>query len=396
MKFHPWLPLKLGKVFLLCTVVFVGQAMQRKWWTYELIRTLNDLEEYLIFSAHVKFTYSITMTPLHSICYYWFRHIKCIQAHSCLLFLFLPTQLRVHAICRSVWVWADSSLLLTLFIHTTSRFSANQIDARHWILQLESGMMISNVSFGVRSNILFAIVNGLTVIELYLFGIGSTKLSFSQKIFFGNSTYDLSSRNRTIVIFVNFRFFFLIIKKILVTKHHSEIEIFDMGEQNKVTFLRVYQPFLWIITVYDSDNFRTNDRRVLIRNILSALGVSSFLFIYACLFLPMELYACIEHDFSLSVICREGAYFLCDTPMLIIYGSFWWNREKLIKTIDHLQGIIQTRENRFVLLRFVPVESFFSLKCAKRLLITTWQISTFDQTPKQILQFSIFVEKNCT
>lgn len=118
-----------------------------------------------------------------------------------------------------------------------------------------------------------------------------------------------------------------------------------MGNKKDLMIIRAYQPFLYMLTVYDSDKFRTTNGRVLIRNILLAFGVSFSLFVYAFLFLPAELYQCIVNDFDLNVIGREGAFFLADSPLLVVYGSFWLKREKIIETCDRLQEIVKKRKN---------------------------------------------------
>lgn len=118
-----------------------------------------------------------------------------------------------------------------------------------------------------------------------------------------------------------------------------------MERQEAIVILRTCQPFFSVLTAYGSSKFHTNDHRINIRSILLAIGIGIFLFVYVFLFVPMELSACIEQRFNLNVIAQPLSFFLGAIQVFFVIGSFLWKRDKLIETVDYLQGIVKMRKN---------------------------------------------------
>lgn len=118
-----------------------------------------------------------------------------------------------------------------------------------------------------------------------------------------------------------------------------------MKNNREIVILRAYRPFLTFLTMYKLDNFRHNvDRRILMRNICRATGVTLLLAIYLCPFLSSELIVFIESKFDLNASGVRFSYFVGGAPTMSVHLLLIWKCNKIIETLDYLRGIVMDRK----------------------------------------------------
>lgn len=135
-----------------------------------------------------------------------------------------------------------------------------------------------------------------------------------------------------------------------------------MEWNTKINIPPAYRPFLVILTVHKIRNFRSNDRRILWRNIGRAVGVTILLTIFVCLYLPYELSVCVRQHFNLNVISQPLSFSIGSSQVLIVYLILLLKGEKIIETIDHINQIIKKRKVfRCIRRRIKSIEFIYSI-----------------------------------
>lgn len=115
-----------------------------------------------------------------------------------------------------------------------------------------------------------------------------------------------------------------------------------MARNREIVILRAYRPFLKSLTIYKLENFRTNDRQLLIQNIFHAIGLTVVFAVFIFIFLPTQFLACCNED--LREVVRPFSFFLAIAPAMLIYFIMRGKTDKIVDTLDYLHKVVVESE----------------------------------------------------
>lgn len=117
-----------------------------------------------------------------------------------------------------------------------------------------------------------------------------------------------------------------------------------MTSGRKVAVFGAYEPFFRILTAYDAENLRNQDRSVLIRNIWRAIMISvlSLAFIGA---MVCDVTYCLGYNFDVTKIASAFGVFINSIQVAITFISIRKKNDLLHKVIAGISKI--TNERRF-------------------------------------------------
>lgn len=109
----------------------------------------------------------------------------------------------------------------------------------------------------------------------------------------------------------------------------------------KIVVLRVFEPFLHMLTCTNAENFVNAKERT--QNITRATVLGS---LSACFLVIMavDLWYCYDLEFDLRVTAFPFAILINDIQLALTYASFWANSERVKQTIDTLIEMVTKRE----------------------------------------------------
>lgn len=109
----------------------------------------------------------------------------------------------------------------------------------------------------------------------------------------------------------------------------------------KIIVLRVFEPFLDMLTCTSAENFENAKKRT--QNIIRAIVLGS---LSACfvVIMAVDLLYCYGLEFDLRVTAFPFAILINDIQLVLTYASFWTNSERVKQTIDTLTEMVTKRE----------------------------------------------------
>lgn len=124
-------------------------------------------------------------------------------------------------------------------------------------------------------------------------------------------------------------------KSTKITKYISWI----MPQNKDFLVLSAYRPFITYLTIYKVDNFRSDDWRILSRNIGRAIGVS-ILFIISFVFTLSDFFVSYDNNFALNKSVQNSIFVLILSQLPPIYIVVFRKSHKIINALDYLCGIV--------------------------------------------------------
>lgn len=122
------------------------------------------------------------------------------------------------------------------------------------------------------------------------------------------------------------------------------LSYFTMKKQTKkLQASTAFDSFLRILKVYNSENFRRNDRRENVRNFCFALGVfvSSLLIVNMITFGIWYLF---DNNGDFTKFIVSGPIVLSIVQILIAYITLTWKNREVDETVKQLQDIVDLRK----------------------------------------------------
>lgn len=100
---------------------------------------------------------------------------------------------------------------------------------------------------------------------------------------------------------------------------------------------------LWVITMYNRENFQVASQNKLLHNIAKALIFTGSLIMFGFVFVNSVWY-CFERNFNIKEASLAIPISICVVQLISMYISFAMNNRKLTQLIDHLQSVIEKRK----------------------------------------------------
>lgn len=116
-----------------------------------------------------------------------------------------------------------------------------------------------------------------------------------------------------------------------------------MVNGQNVTVMAAFKPFIHMLTLYDSTNYRNLDRRTIIRHICQAITLSmiSFALVIATV---CNIWYCSNHQFNVTKIALPFALLIGVSQLSITFASIRIKSDLVVEVIDSLEAIILNRE----------------------------------------------------
>lgn len=115
-----------------------------------------------------------------------------------------------------------------------------------------------------------------------------------------------------------------------------------MASKRKIDVFGAFQPFLDIINICNSTNFRNVDKRIVIQNIFRAIAFAAIVFGFTMILLSDAWY-CISVKFDFSVAAVQLGILINSLQFAITYISFRWKIRLTDELIQKLSRIINKR-----------------------------------------------------
>lgn len=126
-----------------------------------------------------------------------------------------------------------------------------------------------------------------------------------------------------------------------------------MSSASKFHVLRAFHPYAESLTVYNADNFhRANDRCVIARNILRAVGCSALCLsmVASALF---AFWTCIRAELDLRARVYHIATTVCGVQQFFVFVSMTRNNHKILNVLERLQRTVNNgKRSKYIFVAF--------------------------------------------
>lgn len=119
-----------------------------------------------------------------------------------------------------------------------------------------------------------------------------------------------------------------------------------MRNSKKIVVLNELRRIMWIIAVYNRENFLITDRKTIRQNIGIAL-IYSFCLAMLGLILVTSVWYCLDCNFAIKESSLAIPIGICVAQIIGIYISLTFNNRKILQFLDYLQETIENREFPF-------------------------------------------------
>lgn len=116
-----------------------------------------------------------------------------------------------------------------------------------------------------------------------------------------------------------------------------------MRNSKKIVVLNELRRIMWIIAVYNRENFLITDRKTIRQNIGIAL-IYSFCLAMLGLILVTSVWYCLDCNFAIKESSLAIPIGICVAQIIGIYISLTFNNRKILQFLDYLQETIENRE----------------------------------------------------
>lgn len=119
-----------------------------------------------------------------------------------------------------------------------------------------------------------------------------------------------------------------------------------MENSKRTVVLNELRRIVWIITVFNQENFPITDRKTILQNISIAL-IYSACFTMLGLILVTSVWYCFDCNFAIKESSLAIPIGISAAQMMGIYISLTLNNRKITQFVDNLQETIENREFPF-------------------------------------------------